>query len=159
MCYISALALAGCGIIGGDDNEPKRDPSGKVTESSDSADVFALKVGDCTGAFADGDEVENLPVIPCEKPHEFEVFSRSNLPDGDFPGDEDVTTAANKACTSEFKGFVGVKYDLSELFVNFLVPTKETWKEGDREILCMVYAGDKNENPVKTEGSLKGANR
>lgn len=157
----SALAVTGCStisdVLGDDGEEPKRDPSGTITETSDSADVFTLKVGDCVGAFGDGDAVEELPVMPCQEPHEMEVFANSEAPDGEYPGKDALMDRANKDCTEEFETFTGAEYSVSDLLVSYLYPTSDTWEQGDREILCVIYQGDENGKPVEVTGSLKNA--
>lgn len=154
----AALALSGCSqvedLFGGDD-EPARDPSGNVTESQDAADVFTVEVGDCIGSFEDGEQVSELPVVPCEDAHDQEVFAASTVPDADaYPGDDAVQTQAEADCSAEFETFTGVAYEESELYVNFLTPTEDSWAQGDREILCAIY------DPAgQTTGTLKDAAR
>lgn len=153
----AALALSGCSqvedIVGSD--EPDRDPSGQVTETEAGADVFALKVGDCTMGFTAETEVSELDIVPCDQPHVDEYYASVSVPDGDYPGDEAINAQAETDCTAEFETFVGVAYADSELYVSFLTPTQESWEtQNDREILCSVY-----EEGVETTGSLAGAAR
>lgn len=146
----AVLTLSACS-----DDEPRRDPEGNVTESADAADVFDVRVGDCVGAFEDGDEVTEIPVLPCDQSHDQEVYARFELADAEaFPGKEELNKQANEKCLQEFQAFVGVPYNDSELYVEFLTPSEDSWDDGDREVLCTVY------DPAgPTEGTLKAAKR
>lgn len=144
---VAGLTLTACS------KEPQRDPSGVITESAEGADVFSIKVGDCTGDLATGDLTE-LDAIPCGDPHKSEAYAAITLDDGDYPGTEAVKTQADDGCSGGFETFIGVAYDDSELFLTSLTPTEDSWAQGDREILCLVY-----DDAADTTGSLKDANR
>lgn len=147
------IALSGCSLLGGAD-EPERDESGDVTEASD-ADAFSIRVGDCLESMDwGGGEMSTVPVIPCAEPHESEVYAAVDLPDGDFPGAEAVDTQSGEFCYGEFQGFVGVAWEDSEFEYGYLAPTEQSWGQGDREVLCVVW------DPAGlTSGTLAGAAR
>lgn len=148
---VVALSLTACSDDG---DEPQRDESGQVTESAGAADIFDVKVGDCVGDFEDEDEVTDVSVVPCADEHAQEVFASAEIPDGDFPGDDALREQAQEECAAEFATFVGTPWPESELDYTWLQPTEESWSQGDRELICLVYdpAG-----PVT--GSLEGAGR
>jgi hypothetical protein len=154
----TVLVLSACSqvedLVGGTD-EPSRDESGQVTESAAAADVFSIKVGDCIGSFGDGEEVQEIPVVPCDEPHDQEVYARHEVPDADeFPGLEAVQAMGDEQCAADFAEFVGLDYDESALYLSYLTPTKDSWAQGDREILCVIY-----EDGAQTTGTLKDAQR
>jgi hypothetical protein len=147
-----AVLLGGCS---GDDGEPRRDASGNVTETAGAADVFDVRVGDCLGDFGDSEQVSDVAVVPCEDEHAQEVYATAQVPDGgDLPSDDDLQAQAQETCTTQFQAYVGLAYEESALDFTWLQPTAESWDQGDRELVCLVYdpAG-----PVT--GSLQGANR
>lgn len=150
----SALALAGCS-----DSEPERDPEGVVTETAAGADVFALKVGDCTMGFNEDTEVAEVDIVPCDQPHVDEYYA-SVIVEGDaYPGDEAMWAQADTECAAQFETFVGIPYqDSQTLWLSYLTPTQDSWEDGDREILCSVYEDGAAEGALTT-GSLKGAAR
>jgi hypothetical protein len=144
--------LAACG--GG----PARDESGAVVEEGDES-VFDLNVGDC---FNDPEESEglisDLTLLPCDQPHDNEVFALVNHPAGDgeaFPGDEAMDTFAEEQCLSAFEQYVGLPYEESVFAYVPIKPTAETWADGDREVVCVLYDGQLEE----LEGSVRGSNR
>lgn len=150
-CAVAVMIATACSDDG---DEPQRDEQGNVTESADSADIFDVELGDCVGDFSDADEVTTITVVPCAEEHGQEVFAISEIDDGEFPGDDTFRARAQEDCVTTFGEFVGVAWDNSELDYTWLQPTEESWEEGDRELVCLVFdpAG-----PV--EGSLEGADR
>ncbi|MFD3685495.1 septum formation family protein [Nocardiopsis sp. NPDC058631] len=143
----SVLALSGCGaitsLLGGQGN------------------VFDLSVGECftatelNNAFA-SEEVSELPIVDCSEEHDSEIYYIEDLPEGDYPGDEFVSTEWEEICLGDnFTDFIGVPWEESEIDASALMPTQETWEQlDDREITC--YATSSGE---MLTGSLSGANR
>lgn len=119
--------------------------------------VLNLEVGQCiTDETPEGEQVASVPVVDCGEPHVGEIYALPQLPDGEFPGDDSVTASAQTFCAGpEFQNFVGVPFEQTTLGVNFLIPSTETWEEGDREIVCIV--GNADQSPAT--GSLRGAGR
>jgi uncharacterized RDD family membrane protein YckC len=118
-------------------------------------DVFDLEVGDCLAEIQDTEEIVSLPTVPCSEPHSEEVYAAVTLPEGDFPGEEAVAAQADELCTAEFESFVGLPYEESVLYYNYLYPSDEqSWNSGYREVVCSVYdpAGE-------VSGSLRGVER
>jgi hypothetical protein len=136
-----ATSLTGCGAISGllsGPAQPERDETTQeVVESSD-ADVFALRVGDCLNMIT-ADEVDSVPVVPCDEPHGEEVFHDFQMPDGEYPGDEAVIAAAEESCLAAFEPFVGLAFEESTLDASWYVPTQQSWEAlDDRTVSCMV---------------------
>ena len=109
--------------------------------SCSTGNVFSLEVGQC---FADAissssEEVENVDIVDCDKPHLNEIYAVVDLPEGDFPLvfiDEDSA----EICYNAFESFVGIDYEYSIYEANFLRPTMETWEElDDREVVCYLF--------------------
>jgi hypothetical protein len=122
--------------------------------------VYDLSVGDCFDDTAE-DLINEVEVVPCEGPHDNEVFAIFDHPAGAdeaFPGEE-LETYTDEECTSAFEEFVGTPYDQSALYYFPIRPTEETWDQGDREIVCALYGVDDNTDPIKIEGSMQGSNR
>ncbi len=141
---MAALALTGCTV-----GSTPRNTAGQVTAQA-SVDAFQVKVGDCTGSLKEGD-VSDLQVIPCADAHFYEAFGSTQLTEGSYPGESEVTKEANKFCTAEFKTFIGLATKDSGYDMFFLYPVEKSWATGDREVLCLV-GSDKG----KITGSLKG---
>ncbi|MDD7928105.1 septum formation family protein [Microbacterium thalli] len=134
---------------------PVRDESGSITETNESTDVFAIRVGDCLlDAGTMETEVTEAPTVPCGEPHDFEAYHAQNIEGDEYPGSEGVQTQAEQVCYDAFTAFVGMSYEESVLDFNYYVPTTGSWDAGDREILCMI--GDPQ---GQVTGSLAGVAR
>ncbi|PPF44556.1 hypothetical protein C5B85_10505 [Pseudoclavibacter sp. AY1F1] len=166
---IGAMALLGFGLSGcsaaqeiadsvegelsGGESEVRDGETQEVTESGD-LDVFKLAVGDCFDD-AGSTMVSEIPVVPCSNPHDYEVYYEVEMPAGDFPGDEAITTQAEADCTAQFATFIGLPYDQSSLYFSYLTPTQQSWDDaGDRLIQCIV-----TDQAAQTTGTLAGAAR
>lgn len=149
-CAAGAALVAGLTACGSGSDDPQRDEtSGEVTASAES-DVFAIKVGDCLDlSQQESSEVSSLPTVPCDEPHDSEVFAELTLTGDELPTDLD--TQADTFCHDEFATFVGISYEESALEYSPLTPTESSWAQGDRVVQCIVLSGE----PVT--GSLQGS--
>jgi hypothetical protein len=150
LCTLT-LSLGACSWPGSGD--AKRDPSGVATESS-KADAFKVKVGDCLEK-PSGSEVKDVTIIPCPHDHDFEAFAATNLDFSTYPGDTAITGKAEEFCDKEFAAFIGKPFDDSLLEMTYFFPTRESWKTGDKEIVCLVGAAA----GAQSKGSLKGSKK
>ena len=136
------------------DTEPPADSEPPATSAGGGeASVFLLEVGDC---FDDPDitaAVSDVPIVPCDQPHDNEVYAIYDLADGDYPGQDAVETSALDGCLERFEPFVGRDYATSALDYFHLTPTVESWSAGDREVICSVYRVDLE----KMTGSMQGS--
>ena len=147
---VLVLALAACSS-----DEPSRDASGSIDETGD-ASVFSLQVGDCfNDEAAVGDVITDVPVVPCEDPHDNEIFFEFEMTDAVFPGNDAAIESSALRCLEQFQPFVGTDYLESELEIFPITPTAQSWGEGDRVVYCVLYALDLS----KLEGSMRGSNR
>ncbi|MGF1668763.1 MAG: septum formation family protein [Acidimicrobiia bacterium] len=129
---------------------------GMVLAACGGESVFSMEVGLCFNDEADAaDEVSSVPDVPCEEPHDNEVFALVQYSGETFPGAEAMQAEAADLCIGQFEAYVGLAYEESELDVYPLVPTQASWDNGDREIVCALYALDLSE----LTGSMKGAAR
>ncbi|NTW41227.1 MAG: hypothetical protein HGA44_15370 [Cellulomonadaceae bacterium] len=137
---VVAATLAGCGAIqDAVSDEPRRDATSGEIEAADEVTAFALRVGDCLDSTALDEEIETVPVIPCDEPHDAEVYARYEFDEGAYPGEDSVAQTAEKFCYNEFSGFVGATYEDSALDFFPMFPVQDGWEQiDDREVLCMV---------------------
>lgn len=116
---------------------------------------FDPQVGECVTTGATAGVVTQLPVVDCAGPHRGEVFALPQLPDGAFPGVEQVAAQARRLCDEGFKPYVGIGYQDSQIFYSTLTPSARTWADGDREVVCLLV----DEFEADLRGSLRGAAR
>ncbi len=129
------LLLSGCGML---TSEAPRGEGGQVTADAD-AGAMTLRPGDCISDIGLlGEQVDTVPVTPCDSPHEGEVYAELRLTDPSLP--DDAPARAEVFCTDELPGFLGgdPSGDYADLGVMTLYPTSTSWLIGDRLIQCII---------------------
>lgn len=161
-CWVILTAAAvGVAIVQELVSEPDRDSSGQVSEAG-ALGSHEIRVGDCfdsdeilDSSGPGAGEVMAVDAIPCDEPHQVEAYASTTIPDGAFPGVDEVAGMAGRHCLASFKGFVGVHYRKSELEPFVLYPTAMSWRlEDDRVITCLI-----TDPGQVTTGTLEGARR
>jgi hypothetical protein len=128
-----------------------------VLASCSTNSVEDLKPGDCfddptaNGEFIE--EIETVPMVDCDDPHDNEVYANLNAVDGAFPGDDALYEEAVVRCLPLFESYVGSPYDTSRLDIVPITPLAEGWADGDRAITCVLYDLELN----KLTGSMKSS--
>ena len=109
-----------------------------------SESVFELEPGDCfDDVIEDGEYVEesgSLPMVDCSGPHDNEAYAAFEVSGGEYPGLLALDDEAFVGCVPLFEDYVGSPYeDTVRLQIMWLAPTSESWDDGDREIVCILY--------------------
>lgn len=113
-----------------------------------------LRVGHCFDLGPDG-EVTSVAVVPCDEPHQTEVFSEFELPnEKEFPGYEAVIADAEAGCARRFPEFVGIPVKDSELEIHIIYPHESAWP-GSRTVTCTI--SQPADRPH--QGTLRGSKR
>lgn len=152
------IPLSGCSILrdltGGAAPQPERDETTQEIVEEGDADVFALMVGDCMNEVSE-ELVSEVPVVPCDQPHDEEVYFDLTLEGEEYPGDDVIQTQSDEACLAQFEPFVGLAYDSSTLGFYAYRPSQESWEQmDDRIVSCVIY------DPAgQVTGTLAGAAR
>jgi len=129
-----------------------RDETGAIV-SEGTIDAFQLRVGDCFNDAGIGDEVSDLPGVPCSEPHDYETFAVFDVALDSYPSEDEMSALAYDSCLERFNGFVGLDYESSVLEIVTLYPTTESWQQNDREVVCALY----DMNDEKLVGSTRGS--
>jgi hypothetical protein len=127
-------------------DESVRDESGEVVEAGD-VGVFVLKVGDClqlpselkSQLLGDTGEISNyasFSAVPCTELHDAELYSIKTTNKNEFPGEEALFDEFTASCIDELPTYSGIELELSPYAVFPMVPTGDSWLQGDREIQC-----------------------
>jgi hypothetical protein len=129
-----------------------RDGSGDIDEAGELS-AFSFRLGDCWNDPPLDTSVSDVIAVPCDQPHDAEVYAVFSLDEGDggFPGDDAVADSSQAGCVERFTEFAGAEYAVSELEVVYLSPTSDSWEsEGDRVVVCSV-----SDPAGRTTGSLR----
>ena len=100
----------------------------------------------------------NETEVPCNGPHGFETYGIASFPTGanaSYPGDADLTRAADILCAVRFKVFVGIGPSVSTLSPYSLTSDADQWNAGDHTISCTLH--DSHDQPLV--GSMQHAAR
>ncbi|MEU9732234.1 septum formation family protein [Streptomyces sp. NPDC048002] len=117
--------------------------------------AYALAKGDCFDSPQDSLEGVTYDVteVPCAQRHDGEVFAVITLPGGRFPGDDSVTRTAEDKCFVLEPEYAMDTWAVPEdVGVYYLVPSRDGWAFGDREITCLYGSLD-------DKGTLTGSLR
>ncbi|WP_159621683.1 septum formation family protein [Ruania rhizosphaerae] len=117
--------------------------------------VATAEVGECI-MYDDlnSQSITEIDPIDCTEEHDAQFFYKFDMDDGDFPGRDGISAAAEEGCLAEFEPFVGTDFQESALYVNFIGPSEESWNDAnDREILCVLYLNDGSMATESWEGS------
>lgn len=146
-----AFIVGACG-----DDGPSRDEAGRITSAQDVA-VVDLMTGDC---FNDPDadqvgDIQVVEVVPCEQPHDTEIYHSFTLTEGSRPDDTALEELAAGQCFPAFDAFVGIQFEISELDLFLLTPSADEWNRGHRTLHCVLFNLDLSE----LVGSARGTAR
>ncbi|WP_434099680.1 DUF4190 domain-containing protein [Streptomyces minutiscleroticus] len=125
-----------------------------VEEGARGGSAHSLDAGDCfvTPGGLEG-MAYDIDEVPCAGEHDGEVFATFTLPAGAYPGDDEVTEAADGKCYPLRHAYVMDSWTVpSDVDVYYLTPTRDSWRFGDREVTCLF-------GNVDEKGTLTGSLR
>ena len=109
--------------------------------------VFKLQEGDCVN-MPNG---QLVTILPCDTPHEAEVFATFTLPGTAWPGTAAVRQRASSGCETRLTGYINPQLAIS-LASSYVFPNKVAWTAGTRTVICEVRAAN-----GQLTGSVRGA--
>jgi hypothetical protein len=110
-----------------------------------------LKVGTCV-LEPKGTTFSRLRALPCERPHDYEVYSVIQPPGTTYPGTASVERYAQSKCLAAFPSYVGSPYAKSSYDFGYFIPTARSWAADSREIACYLFnpGGQKLTKPLRS---------
>ena len=122
---------------------------------SDSS-VMHMRVGQCILLPEDksATTATTIDKTSCTREHDAEVFALASAADGDFPGADALNKQAESVCIAAFSAYVGSDYLTSSLDATWMIPTKDSWAQKDRSIVCLARPLDHSKltSSVKESG-------
>ena len=110
-------------------------PLGAV-DGPTTAHVGRLDAGHCLTALPADGSVSRVEVVPCSSAHEAEVVGVLTLPDGAWPGTDEVEQRVGAWC----------EMDNAQLAAGLQpvvwTPTERGWGQGDRDGVCLAWQPD-----------------
>lgn len=101
--------------------------------------AFSLRVGDCFDNPPGAQTVNIVTAIPCDQPHNAQIYARFKLTgsDASYPGAAVVAQTARDGCNARV-GSVNKSMTTSAMSVRILLPEKIAWMAGQRAVSCMI---------------------
>ena len=131
--WMIAIAAGAILLIAG---QAERDESGAIREGGDVL-VHDLEVGDCVNGLKEAEVLVSVDAVACSEPHDAELYATVEVPDGPWPGVEELSLDAQQQCSDEMAENFQAAYEDEGVELFFLHPTSASWREGDREIDCI----------------------
>jgi len=140
----AVVLLSGCGLIEaaitGYELPPVRDADSQEIVEGGQTHVLNVRIGDCLGGITNDDVIDQIDVVPCDEPHEFEVMHEFDLTGDAYPEVEAMDEITIEECDAAFAEFVGIAWEDSVLDWYSVAPTETSWNEvGDRVVQCFVF--------------------
>jgi putative regulator of septum formation len=136
------------GVATSDETEESEDLNSDIN-IDDSVD---LHVGDCFDIKDPYAEIEHVKEVPCSKEHEFELFHVGAMGKRSSPTIDAFADYVVEYCDPAFGDYIGKAPEDSDLDYDWLVPTEDAWRSGDRTVQCAAY----DPNISRLTRSLRG---
>jgi Domain of unknown function (DUF4190)/Septum formation len=138
---LSAVWLIGfiaIGVVGAHGQPSQSANPGQITHSR-KLSVFSLAVGDCFNNPAGASSVTTVTAIPCNKPHNAQIYAKFNLTGSDlsYPGTSKVTKLAAAGCNAR-TSTINKSAAPSTTTIRLLFPEQDAWVNGRRTVACMI---------------------
>jgi hypothetical protein len=128
---ISVLTLVvGAGLLTAALLSDSRDRAAGI----DRVSTGRLEVGQCIRAVGDSTEVYSMPVVPCDQPHEAEIYHVFTVDDGPFPGYPALEDESSVRCSAALEPYLTPGNE--ELDVAYVYPHEGNWPQ-DRRVTCI----------------------
>lgn len=123
----AALCLSGCVLGTG------APPSATPAPTSTTTPLTSVEAGECF----DPATPDAVTLVDCAGRHRYEVFATLLVPDAEYPAGT-LKDSSVARCQDAFADFIGVEFAASRIRLRVVMPSEDTWDEGDREVLCIV---------------------
>jgi hypothetical protein len=99
-----------------------------------------LEPGDCWDLDVGERAVDGITPIRCDLPHDAEVVGAFDLDEqAAYPGAPAIRATGGAVCADEYARHVGAPLAADgPLVVHLLHPSEDTWRAGDRRVVCLV---------------------
>ncbi|TDC53579.1 DUF4190 domain-containing protein [Jiangella ureilytica] len=122
----------------------ERNADGEITEEG-TVSTMDIEVGDCLNGLRgiEDDTLTTLPAVPCDQPHEGEVYATFELEDGDYPGVDGIAAVADERCANELAALSQEAWNDPDIGLFYFYPDELYWPN-DREVVCIAHAIEGN---------------
>jgi len=116
---------------------PQRSASGQVTQPGVTS-VYSLRTGDCLQNPGARLGIITVRVVPCNQPHNAQVFAVLAVPGSSYPGTAALQHQAATGCHARIAGSIDRSQVTNSMTLQYLYPESQSWSAGHRSITCLV---------------------
>jgi hypothetical protein len=133
LVVVSLLAVAVARSSGSETTTTAdRAVAGTSTSDQSAIDATGYAPGDCVDEI---DDYDTMHEVSCTPAHDGEVFAVFTLPDGRWPGEDEVEYTSDARCSNYLDGYVEQPFAF-EYFSYY--PSQDMWPQ-DRSVVCVAY--------------------
>jgi len=131
------------------DNLVERDETGRITQAG-LVDELDLRPGDCVND--PDEEALLLHAVPCDAPHDSEVFARVRLAGVGWPGSDNIRRRASAACAHR------IELDHLRLIddVRWFSPDRFDWLIDDHDVICFALFDPRRRGALEPDDPVRG---
>jgi hypothetical protein len=126
-------------------NLVERDADGRITKGGYLNEIDLLP-GDCLNDPTEDAVV--LSAVPCDEPHDTEVFARFELKGDGYPGGDSVRRRATAGCAHRLVLYAPREYEALIDGVTYFSPDRIDWAIGDHDVTCFANLGSERTDPL-----------
>lgn len=120
--------------------------------------IYDVEVGNCIAeeTVATGDQLlaeDEVKVVDCGAPHREEVYHVTDMTETEIPLDTDSAgwdDIGINYCVDPFETYTGNDVLHSDYSYSFWHPSEGSWKQGDKEIVCLISHDEDYSGSVKS---------
>jgi hypothetical protein len=133
------IILATVAVIGANSGTATRSSSTGIITHRGRMNIFSLKIGDCFDNPAGAKTVHTVTAIPCDQPHNAQIYAEFKLRGSDlsYPGAAAVAQLARSGCNARV-GSVDKSLTNSSMSIRIFLPAEVAWITGQRTVSCMI---------------------
>jgi Septum formation len=109
---------------------------GVVAWGTHSKSARNAAVGDCWAELPTGNRVSRVNTTSCDRPHRGEVVGVLAMPDGSYPA-QSVFQNYKQKCRDALASYSSTAMNDSRVDLAVMPPSEDSWKQGDREMVCI----------------------
>jgi hypothetical protein len=143
---IAGLILSGLWLVGiialiaiGVTASPQRSAAGQVTRAGTTS-VYSLRTGDCLQNPGTRLGILTVRVVPCDQPHNTQVFAVFTVAGSGYPGTAALQRQAATGCHTRIAGSINRSLITNSMTLQYLYPESQSWADGHRSITCLVVS-------------------
>jgi len=129
------IVIAAIAISAGTSSQ--RSASGPATQPGVTS-VYSLRTGDCLQNPGARLGITSIKLVPCDQPHNAQVFAVFPVPGSGYPGAVALQHRAAAGCHARIAGSINRSLITNSMTLQYLYPESQSWAIGHRSITCLV---------------------